>query len=147
MDSNAVLLFACYMYIVMLQASSVECSYYHSYSNNITTSDQEATVAGIILGVLFTLGIMISVAVCIALFCCKSKNGSNRLVSHNDIRDSSPTTVTFVTNTSPSSPGQFPVSGVQGPPPYRSLFPGSPPQDIMPQQTMPNSPPPMYSET
>ncbi|XP_062585640.1 cysteine and tyrosine-rich protein 1-like [Saccostrea cucullata] len=144
MDFHAIAVFVCY--IVLFQASSIECNYHLSYSNNITTSDQEATVAGIILGVLFTLGIMISVAVCIALFCCKSKNGSNRLVSHNDVRHSSPTTVTFVTNNSPSSPGHFPVCA-EGPPPYRSLFPRSPPQGTTPQQTIPISPPPMYSET
>ncbi|XP_022302120.1 uncharacterized protein LOC111110077 [Crassostrea virginica] len=130
------------------RVTTIGCSYHFSYNSNsnITASDQEAVVAGIILGVLFAVGVLVAVGICIAIFCCKSKTGSGgtRLVTHSDSGTHPNTTVTFVSNGSP--PSQHFPHHVQGPPTYQSLYPGTPPANPFRQQTLPNSPPPVYSE-
>lgn len=144
MADDAVILF---VYLVITNVKPSECSYYLSYSNsNSTASDKEATVAGIILGVLFAIGILTAGGVCIAIFCCKSKAAGSQLVSHGDRAPPSSTTITFVDNGSPPGRPSF-SRHAQGPPPYQSLYPGSPPRLTTRQQALPSSPPPVYSET
>ncbi|XP_048743149.1 cysteine and tyrosine-rich protein 1-like [Ostrea edulis] len=151
--------------VIILQGTSVESSHHLSHSNSNTTAlehlarnpvyarfqevidaGNETTVAGIVLGILFTLGIIVATGICIVIFCCKSKSGGSRLVSHTDNNVSPTSTTVFISNSNPLSPGSSPVH-IQGPPPYQSLYPGTPPHITTRPQSLPNSPPPAYSET
>jgi hypothetical protein len=74
---------------------------YRNYFHNgicVMCFSHEATVAGIVVGILVTMGIIVAAGICIVIFCCKSKSSGNRLVSHSD-GDVSPTTTTTTTTT------------------------------------------------